>query len=795
VDRKNHLFILSPQYGGSTLLRRIISTSPAVATLPGEGQKMPGIWEQIRERRWDPDFTLPWAEIRRIWTAHWDPEKPIMLDKSPSFLMHADGLAAHFSPAYFLVMVRNPYALCEGLMRRNGWSAAQSVAHVVRCLQQQAENVRRLERVLSFTYEELVADPDAVCARISAFLPEVGTLHPHRTFALQSIDGIVEREIVDLNPKKIARLSADSVGIINEVLEKYPELMRYWGYAYHAPHKAAPSAQVAKWIAVTRENLKQTNPKVVALSLQTAQKALAMDPENGEAHLLLARTYHKMGRQREAEAWVDRVLALPAPPAEARVRGAMLQLPMIVRRPSDAARAKRRYRRYLERLITETNLENGRELAATATALAEAYPFFLSYLGGNVRELQEMYGNFLHAVMRKHHQAAITEIPTQPAAKQRRIRIGIPFGNFGRHANWFVNIKGYLSQLDRERFHITGYHLSRRDDEETALARDWCAEFVERRPWWSVDEWIRRIQANQHDILLYPEIKMHSLARRLAALRLAPVQVATWGQPYTTGLPTIDYFLSSDRIEPAGAQAHYSEKLIRLPGLSVHYIPTEPLAEPLPRAHFGLRDDAVVYACMQSIWKYQPQHDYLFARIARQVPAAQFVFLAHKRSAALTAIVRERLRAAFAAEGLDAAQQILLLPYQTDDEYHSLLRCCDVYLDSVAWGGMATVFEALATDPPIVTQTGDNFRGRVGAGILREMGVTETIAETLDEYIAIAVRLGRDPAYRRHIRAKMAASKGKAYRDEACIQGLALFFTEVVDGATAVRLQKSQRLL
>ena len=69
---------------------------------------------------------------------------------------------------------------------------------------------------------------------------------------------------------------------------------------------------------------------------------------------------------------------------------------------------------------------------------------------------------------------------------------------------------------------------------------------------------------------------------------------------------------------------------------------------------------------------------------------------------------------------------------------------CDVMLDSIGWSGGNTTLEALAQDLPVVTFEGALMRGRVSAGILRMMGMPETIAETVDDYVALAVRIGQD---------------------------------------------------
>jgi predicted O-linked N-acetylglucosamine transferase (SPINDLY family) len=62
--------------------------------------------------------------------------------------------------------------------------------------------------------------------------------------------------------------------------------------------------------------------------------------------------------------------------------------------------------------------------------------------------------------------------------------------------------------------------------------------------------------------------------------------------------------------------------------------------------------------------------------------------------------------------------------------------------------------------------------GNVYAGILRMMGMPETIVETLDEYVALAVRMGRDPSFRAGIKKRIAGDKHRLYRDRACIAAL-----------------------
>lgn len=230
-----HLFILCPPFSGSTLLWRLIGTSGAVSVLPKEGQFLPEVEAVMRQDPWDRERELPWPRIKCAWDGYWDSRKPVLLEKSPPNLVHAAAIAQHFDPVRFVVMVREPFAHCEGLMRRNGWSVELAAAFSGQCLRQQQHNVERLDHVLRLTYEELARDPRAAADRIERFLPALGRLDAEREFKVHRGDAagdrVVEAAVEDLNAEKIARLSAAQIAAISAGLAPYEDALQYWGYA------------------------------------------------------------------------------------------------------------------------------------------------------------------------------------------------------------------------------------------------------------------------------------------------------------------------------------------------------------------------------------------------------------------------------------------------------------------------------------------------------------------------------------------------------------------------------------
>jgi protein O-GlcNAc transferase len=253
-------------------------------------------------------------------------------------------------------------------------------------------------------------------------------------------------------------------------------------------------------------------------------------------------------------------------------------------------------------------------------------------------------------------------------------------------------------------------------------------------------------------VLIYGDVGMDPMAARLAALRLAPVQAMSTGHPVTTGLATMDLYLSSALMEPADGQDHYRERLVRLPNLSYAYRPLDPHVVPLARSDLGLPDDVPIYWCCQSLFKYLPVDDELFVRIATLVPDALFLFIDYMPAPRVALIFRQRLAAAFTRAGLNADRHCRFLPQMDHARFHAVAGLTDVFLDNPSWSGHNTALEALPHGLPIVTLPGALMRQRHSAGIVAMTGLTGTIAACRDEYVEIAVRLGLDRRARTELR-------------------------------------------
>ena len=404
-------------------------------------------------------------------------------------------------------------------------------------------------------------------------------------------------------------------------------------------------------------------------------------------------------------------------------------------------------------------------------------PFFLAYQGLNDRDLQQTYGEMLVHIMSNSYPQWSQDIPLPNLQPNEKIRIGFVSRFFYDHSNWKIPIKGWLENLDRSEFEFFAYHTHFNRDQNTTKAAKEFDKFTQgSRP---LEEWCKLIQQDRLHLLIFPEFGMDPTTLQLGCLRLAPIQITSWGHPNTSGLPTIDYYLSSDLMEPEKAQEHYTEKLVRLPNLSINYTPLAVETEAISQKDIGIADNEIMFWCCQSLFKYLPNHDDVFPRIAKELTNAKFVFIQHK-SKYVTEVFRQRLRDAFQELGLNYQNHCIFLSRMDTQTFTSTAAVVDVFLDSIGWSGCNSTLETIEHNIPIVTLPGEMMRGRHSMAILKMMGIEETIASSKEEYVQIAIRLGRDAQYRQHISQLIAQNKHKLYNDLEPIRALEEFLFNVV---------------
>jgi predicted O-linked N-acetylglucosamine transferase (SPINDLY family) len=357
----------------------------------------------------------------------------------------------------------------------------------------------------------------------------------------------------------------------------------------------------------------------------------------------------------------------------------------------------------------------------------------------------------------------------------RRFRLGVVSAHVFDHSVFSALVQGWLGQLGRNEFEISLFSLGTRRDASTEAAA-LLVDHIESGGR-SAADWARLIERRGLDAVIFPEIGMDQTTLAIANLRLAPRQFAAWGHPDTTGLSTIDYFLSAEAFEPPEAQDHYVEKLIRLPNLGVYYQPHAADAGEVDFAALGIASGVPVFVCPGTPFKYRPQHDSVLVDIAHRTGPCKFVFFQHDKLE-LSRCLDRRISAAFERAGLRAADHLVWLPWLPRQRFLGLMRKADVYLDTIGFSGFNTLMQAVQSGLPGVAYEGRFMRGRLGSGILRQLGLPELVASNLAQYADIAVRLAVDGGARAQARDKLRLAEHRLYEDAGAVAALARVLLE-----------------
>jgi protein O-GlcNAc transferase len=460
-------------------------------------------------------------------------------------------------------------------------------------------------------------------------------------------------------------------------------------------------------------------------------QALALKPEYAEAHGNLGNALREQGKLDQAVASFQQALALKPNYSDARLGLAIAVIPIFADSLAESSGAIERFTRALDELRAWSNANPGK----LGSSVGGTQPFYLAYRPGDVSVPLSGYGDLVSAAAATHWQQT-SDNDRSIQSPRSRIRVVVVSGQVRHHPVWEVLLRGIVAHLDRRRFELYLYHTGSISDEETVWASERAERFVQGpKP---TKGWLDQIAQDRPDVIFYPEVGMDPATCALAALRLARLQVASWGHPVTTGLPNMDFFLSGQLLEGRGADQHYREKLVRLSGTGVC---TEMRSEGAQSWDGGDRKaDTVRFALCQQPIKFDPADDVLLARIARAAGSSEFWLASPKKHDWATARLRDRLAAAFRAEGLDPDAHLRVSPWLPRDQFVGFLDGMDIYLDCPAFSGYTTAWQAIHRGLPILTLEGEFLRQRLAAGLLRQIGQTSGIASSREQYVQIAER-------------------------------------------------------
>jgi predicted O-linked N-acetylglucosamine transferase (SPINDLY family) len=375
-------------------------------------------------------------------------------------------------------------------------------------------------------------------------------------------------------------------------------------------------------------------------------------------------------------------------------------------------------------------------LIPTATDWHSAFALFAAPLAAAVR--RRLADGWADALL-----AAMPPAAARPQTRARQdgpLRIAYLSPDFGDHAMGHC-LRSFCRHHDRRRYHITLYADSRDDGSEVRrqLRRE-ADEFTEVYGL-SDGDLERRLARDGIQILVDLAGYTRGGRPRLARRPGSPLKVLYQGYPGTLGKGLANYALVDRHVCPPGSEAHWAEALIRLPD-SFFLLDSE--APPVPlleAAELGAPAAPVVFACFNQSWKVDAQAMALWQAVLAAVPEA--VLWLHAETPAVAAALTRR-----AAEAGIGAAQLHFSPGTTRPRYLARYRHVHAVLDTPLYHGHGTGADALGMGTPVLSLQGEGFQARVGGSLVRALGLPQLAAESAEAYVATAIRLGRDEAWR-----------------------------------------------
>ena len=409
------------------------------------------------------------------------------------------------------------------------------------------------------------------------------------------------------------------------------------------------------------------------------------------------------------------------------------------------------------------DLRRYRDASDSAAMAKKIAPDYLSPYIGHCMTLNYMDGATDSEIFRAHQE---TGLLIQREAGDRcdlgdrqinsRLKIGYVSGDFRMHSVAYF-VEGILEAHDKTEVEVTCYHSSHEEDSVTqrlkASADRWRTVHSA-----TDQELADLIVSDRIDVLV--DLAGYTNGNRLGvfAKKPAPVQVTWVGYPNTTGLSTMDYRFVDKVTDPEGADQYHSEHLIRLPGGFNCYTGDDkaPIYKDLPFDRNGY----ITFGSFNNLSKVGPEVVAAWSRVLSGVPGSR-LFL--KAGNLKDASIKETLLREFEAEGISRDRIDLVVWTESREEHLALYNEIDIGLDTFPFNGATTTCEAMWMGVPVTTFIGSRHAGRVGASILKQVGIQELVADSVDEMINKTISLARDTeglrSLRRSLRDQMKESE------------------------------------
>jgi predicted O-linked N-acetylglucosamine transferase (SPINDLY family) len=483
--------------------------------------------------------------------------------------------------------------------------------------------------------------------------------------------------------------------------------------------------------------------------------SLTLDPHFRDAAKNLAALYEKQGRTEEARNHFTHFLKTNTDPWQ--VLHAEMLCPVIPQSNEEIDSYRKKLNDVLDHYVSQPPAADPDLIHKCGVEP----PFMLIYQGRDDKALKQKFASLFTGYFPKNSKRDF------PDSGKRKIGFVVTAG----HEGVFIKcMKGIIDRLSREKFEVTV--ICSLPNGEKILRP---ALGTHRVGFLSIPNQLsqaaQKIDQAGLDILHYWEVGTDSMNYFLPYYRLAPTQCTGWGWPVTSGIPGMDYFISSQNLEAEDGSNHYTEELIKMNRLPVYYHPPSIPQKIFTKSQFGFSDDHTLYLCTQNLRKVHPDFDTLVGDILQQDAKGRVIFIEDKQEH-ITELFRTRISGA----NPHLADRIGILKRMNEQDYLGLVGTADVLLDTTHYcGGANTTYDAFAMGTPVITLPGIFHRSRYTAAAYRQTGVFNCISDSPQDYVEKALNLANDEKNRMETSAQLRQSTGRIFEDREAIDELEAF--------------------
>mmetsp|Transcript_15238 Transcript_15238/g.32864 ORF Transcript_15238/g.32864 Transcript_15238/m.32864 type:complete len:992 (-) Transcript_15238:870-3845(-) len=494
-----------------------------------------------------------------------------------------------------------------------------------------------------------------------------------------------------------------NLGVLYAELGKHDKALSNYNLTVHFDPRCAEAYNNMGVIYKEQENLDK--------ALKCYLMALQCNPRFAQTLNNLGVAYTTIGRLTEALEYLSRAVTVAPTYAEA-----YNNLGWLFWDHGDLAQALRMYERCIELSPSSKNPSQNRLLALNYLPVVDPERVYQAHCAWAERFCLELG-------------PAYTEWPVARTVN-KRLRIAYISPDYFHHSVSFF-CHALFQYHNRELFEVFLYSSAAREDDKTELFKSFVPEShwrkVTGRPAREVAEMIR---ADQIDILV--ELAGHTANNRLdvAALKPAPVQFTYIGYNNTTGLGAIDYRITDAVVDPPESSQHFSEELVRMPGVFLCYTPPAsiPDVETLP----ALKTGYVTFGSFSCLAKVTDPCVALWARVLREVPNSCLLV---KNKGFYSPDVQQTFINKFKAHGIAEHRLKLLALAPTSFDHLKIYNEVDIALDTFPYSNTTTSCETLLMGVPVVCLRGNTHGSRVGVTLLSAIGMQDFVADTEEEYV------------------------------------------------------------